>query len=333
MRAYSKGGEMRNQRRGRLFILFSVLFLFDRLIGSDRITLSSVYEIKGPPGKAFGFLLDVTVDEKGQLFILDKLKDEIYRFDRDGRFISTVDVPLAGLKEGYWSPQGIFASGNRLYILNGLSIVILDLAGGSIKEIPANSVVGDAFYVYNEEIVIIGTKQGSMDTFRVLDEDGKEIGSFGGPSAIPYRILTRIYQEKFRNSLFKAIRTYYSAPHDELYVIDPTKDYRIQIFRDRELFKTLARDAYDGPVSNNPIPLYYPSVIRKDDIVLVFRPRTSVWPLNYCVDIFKDYVYQSTQDLDIKGPAIAADQEGNVYVVGESIDATISIIKMKMNIS
>ncbi len=88
--------------------------------------------------------------------------------------------------------ERIFASGNRLYILNGLSIVILDLDGGSIREIPANGVIGDAFYVHNGEIVIIGAKEGSMDTFRVLDENGKEIGSFGGPSAIPYRILTRI---------------------------------------------------------------------------------------------------------------------------------------------
>lgn len=302
------------------------------IIGPEQVALDKLYEIKGPPGKSFGFLLDVTVDEKGQLLILDKLKDEIYRFDRDGRFISTVDVPLAGLKEGYWSPEGIFASGNRLYILNGLSIVILDLAGGSIKEIPANGVVGDAFYVHNEEIVIIGAQEGSMDTFRVLDEDGKEIGSFGGPSAIPYRILTRIYQEKFRNSLLKAIRTYYSAPHDELYVVDPTKDYRIQIFRGRELYKTLARDVYDGSVSNNAVPLYYPSVIRKDDTVLVFRPRSPRAPLNYCVDLFKDYIYQSTQELDIQGPSIAADQEGNVYVIVESGE-TASIVKMKMNIN
>ncbi len=321
---------MRNQRISWLFILFALVFLFDHLIGSDRITLSPVYEIKGPPGKAFGFLLAVTVDEKGQLFILDKLKDEIYRFDRDGRFISTVDVPLAGLTEGYWSPEGIFVSGNRLYILNGLSIVILDLAGGSIKEIPANGVVGDAFYVHNEEIVIIGTKQGSMDTFRVLDEDGKEIGAFGGPSAIPYRILTRIYQEKVRNSLLKATRTYYSASHDELYVVDPTKYLRIQVFRGRELYKTLSRDVNDGPVSNF-VPEYYPSIIRRDDTILVFRPRTSVWPLNYCVDIFKDYIYQSTQDLDIKGPAIAADQEGNVYVIADD-RAGASIIKMKLAI-
>ncbi len=322
---------MRNQRLGRLFILFALVFLFDHLIGSDRITLSPIYEIKGPPGKAFGFLLAVTVDEKGQLFILDKLKDEIYRFDRDGRFISTVDVPLAGLKEGDWSPEGIFVSGNRLYILNGLSIVILDLADGPIKEIPANGVVGDAFYVHNEEIVIIGTKQGSMDTFRILDEDGKEIGSFGGPSAIPYRILTRIYQEELRNSILKAIRTYYSAPHDELCLIDPTKNYRIQIFRNRELYKTLVRDVSDGPVTNNPIPPYYPSVIRKDDAVLVFRPRTRAWPLGYCVDIFKDYEYQSTQELDIRGPAVAADQEGNVYVIADD-GAGASIIKMKLAI-
>ena len=58
---------MRNQRPSWLFVLFVPLFLLDHLGGSDRITLSPVYEIKGPPGKAFGFLLAVTVDEKGQL--------------------------------------------------------------------------------------------------------------------------------------------------------------------------------------------------------------------------------------------------------------------------
>ncbi len=71
-------------------------------------------------------------------------------------------------------------------------------------------------------------------------------------------------------------------------------------------------------------------MFRRDDTVLVFRLRYVRRDPNYCVDIFKDYEYQSTQELDIKGPPVAADQEGNVYVIADD-GAGASIIKMKMN--
>jgi hypothetical protein len=67
-----------------------------------------------------------------------------------------------------------------------------------------------------------------------------------------------------------------------------------------------------------------------EDTILVFRSKT--WEdSNYCVDIFKDYEYQTTQELDIKGLPVASDPEGNVYVIAYD-EVGASIIKMKLAI-
>ncbi len=185
--------------------------------------------------------------------------------------MSTIDVPLAGLKEGYWSPEGIFVSGNRLYILNGLSIVILDLAGGSIKEITANDVVGDAFYVHNGGIVIIGTKEGSIDTFRVLDENGKEIRFLRRPFrySIQDPDKDRQRQSSQRNAEGDQDSTI-RLPMMKCTSLIRTKYCRIQVFRGEELFTTLSHDVTDGPVSD-----FVPGILSVRDQEGRYHPRLS----------------------------------------------------------
>lgn len=317
------------------------------IIGPEQVALDKLYEIKGPPGGAFGVLLELAVDEKGNLFVLDKLKDEIYRFDRAGQFMSSIDIRArAGAK--LRPLGGIFASGDRLYVLEGSNIVIRDLKGGLIREvpthIPTHKVITFAFYIQDGDIVMSGTKEGSEDSFHILDDHGKEIGSFGGSFAIPDKIRASLPKDDDPRNLSKPLKIFYSAPEDELFVFNPFR-YEIQVYRGRKLYRTLTHDAsYGGiaggyrdlgPTGQNigytPAYIGNPLVITSGRYILVLRLKS--WESeSYGVDIFKDYYYQATQDLDIKGPPIASDQEGNVYVIVESGE-TASIVKMKMNIN
>ncbi len=309
-------------------------------MGSDRITLSTIYEIKGPPGETLGVVLDIAVNEQGSLFVLDKEKGEIYEFDKFGAPKPIVIRP--GDAE-VWYPRAIFASGRRLYVLEGRNIFIKDLEAGSIGKIAAGGVFADALFAHNGDIVISGIKKGSEDSFHVFDDKGNEFESFGGSFAVPDNILSKLPKDYDPKLLSKPLKIYYSAPEDELYIANPFR-YEIQVFRGRKYYMTLTHDASYGGFAggirhSSPTGqdmgysvgfIGYPSVIKRDGLILVFRSKSWEVP-SYCVDIFRDYVYLATQDLDIRGMPMASDQEGNVYVILESGE-TASIIKMKLAI-
>lgn len=325
------------------FVLLILLFPFGHLAGSDRVTLSTVYEIKGPPGGAFGAVLDVAVDERGGLVVLDMQKKEIHRFDETGRWNAAVDMRPEG--DAPWYPRAVFASGERLYVLEGLNILIRDLKGGSVRKIPAQGILSMAFYVHDGDIVLSGNKKGSEDMFHVFDENGNGVESFGARFAVPDEISAALPGDYDPKELSDTLKFYWSPSDDELFVANPFR-YEIRIYRGRKLFRTLTHNASYSSFAGGIRHLSpegrnmgfstgfigYPSAIRRGDVLLVFRPK-SPGRADYCVDLFKDYEYQSTQDLEIHGLPIAADPEGNVYVAEYDRNArAVSIVKMRLTV-
>jgi hypothetical protein len=333
---------MGDQRFGWLIILFVLLIPLGHLVASERVTLSTVYEIKGPPGGAFGAVLNVAVDERGGLIVLDMQKKEIHRFDENGRWNSIVDMRPEG--DAPWYPRAIFASEGRLYVLEGRNVLIRDLDGGAVRTVPVQGMIAMDFYVHDGDIVLPGNKKGSEDTFHVLDENGNGVAAFGGRFAVPDEISEDLPEDYDPKDLSVPQKFYYLPSEDELFVANPFR-YEIQVYRGRKLFRALTHDAsystfaggirHWGPSGNMGFStgfIGYPSVVRRGDVLLVFRPK-SPGRADYCVDLFKDYAYQSTQDLDIKGLPVVADQEGNVYTVEyNGIAHTASIIKMRLTI-
>lgn len=331
-----------------MFMALIMLFIAaSPMPGPGPVVLNELYEIKGPPGGAFGAPVEITVDNKGSLFVLDTLKEEISRFDKAGRFISSIDYrAVAGAKP---RPLGaIFASGDRLYILEGSNIVIRDLNGGLIREVPTHipmpKVITFTFYVQDGYIVISGIKDGSKDFFHILDDYGKEIGSFGGSFAVPDKIRASLPKDYDPRNLSKPLKIFYSATENELFVLNPFQ-YEIQVYRGRKLYRTLTHDAtyggfaggYSTSISTGqrmeyaPAYIGNPLVTRRGRCILILRAKS--WGSdNYCVDIFKNYVYRATQDVDIKGLPVASDEEGNVYFINND-RGIASIIKMKMNLN
>lgn len=325
-----------------MFMALIMLFIAaSPMSGPEQVVLNELYEIKGPPGGTFRAVLDIAVDEQGSLFVLSMEKGEIYEFDKLG---APKPIVIRPADAEVWYPRAIFASGRRLYVLEGRNILIKDLEAGSMDKIAAGGVFADALFVHNGDIVISGIKKGSEDSFHVLDDNGNELESFGGSFTVPDKVLNKLPKDYDPRFLSKPIKVFYSAPEDELYVANPYR-YEIQVFRGREFYKALTHDASYGGFAggirhSSPTGqdmgysvgfIGYPSVIKRGDTILVFRSKSWEVP-SYCVDIFKDYVYQATQDLGIKGMPMASDQEGNVYVIVESGE-TASIVKMKMNLN
>ena len=309
--------------------------------GPEQVALEELYEINGLPEGTFGALLDIVVDEQGNLFVLDKGKRQIYEFDKLGAPKPIIDMRPADAE--IWYPRAIFASRGRLYVLEGRNILIKDLDTGSISRLPVGGVFADTIFVKNGDIVVSGIKKGSEDSFHVLDDRGDEQGSFGGAFAVPEKILNILPKDYDSKLLSKPIKVYYSAPEEELFAANPFR-YEIRIFRGRTLYKALTHDAsyggfaggirHSSPTGQNMGYaagfIGFPSVIQRDGVILVFRSKSREVP-SYCVDIFKDYEYRATQDLDIRGMPLASDREGNVYAIVES-GGPASIIKMKLSI-
>ncbi|MHB8094496.1 MAG: hypothetical protein ACYDH0_06080 [Candidatus Aminicenantales bacterium] len=202
-----------------------------------------------------------------------------------------------------------------------------------------------AFFVHDGSVVLSGNKKGSEDTFHVLDENGNGVEAFAGRFAVPNEISAGLPEDYDPKILSGSPKFYYSPSEDELFVANPFR-YEIQVYRGRKLVGTLTHDASYSAVAGGIRHLSptggnmgysagfigYPSVMRRGDVMLVFRGK-SPGRADYCVDLFKDYAYQSTQALDFKGLPVVGDPEGNVYVVEyNGVAHTASIIKMRLTI-
>lgn len=147
-------------------------------------------------------------------------------------------------------------------------------------------------------------------------------------------------------------RCFYFGETSELYLLNPFK-YEIKIFKDYSLFKTINREKrryggivggikhYDESGRYAGYSVGYmapPTIIKKENYTLIFHAEPSGVPnpethepMSFSVDIFKNYEFHRSQELDIKGFPLISDQEGNVYIV-EYVNNVPVISKYSLNI-
>ena len=207
-------------------------------------------------------------------------------------------------------------------------------------------VIAGSLCVSPEGIVIAGVKKGSEDCLHLLDHAGNVVASFGGRFDVPSEVLISLPKDFDPGILTGPMGAYYSGPAGEFYLVNPWR-YEIRVYRGRQMSASLTHDAsygsYAGGARHSSLTgsnlgfsagfIGGASVIRSGDVILVFRVKMiGRVDGGFCVDIFRDYKYQSTQDLDIKGLPAASDGEGHIYVTEwRRNGASIAKIKLTVN--
>lgn len=341
-----------------LVLLFLFIFLlssifYGRYIVSVKKEISIGKE-KGNDNYIFGRIEDVAVDEKGNIYILDSIRERIQKFDRNGKFLFTIGKPKFHFKnigdyqknlrmvdevvrkEGIkpdelFHPKKLFYKKNKLYVLDIDKVCIYSSSHNELlRTIPLNNLIGRWIFVNNnDEIVIGGIKLDSDKIFHVFDENGNLKYSFGDYFDIPPDIRSSLPKEFNSKVIATPSWCYYCVKTNKYYLLNPFK-YEIKIYQGKKLNKVITPPIKGYRTTPPQGIVHYingkfagystgfiapPTIIKRGDYLFVFHPDIE---LGFCsVDVFKNNVLQETLKADINGFPIVMDKEGYIYCIRE----------------
>ncbi|MCP2521012.1 hypothetical protein NLC26_02840 [Candidatus Aminicenantes bacterium AC-708-M15] len=339
-------------------ILVSLLFisLIYSLNGGDFILLQKEISIgeEEADNHIFGLINDVKVDEKGNIYILDSIRERIQKFNKNGKFLLTIGKPKFNFKsikefrknlsfirkvlkekgilsDELYFPQKIFYANQKLYILDVDKILIYSLENELLRSIPLTNINAIGLFVNKEnEIIIIGLKLDSDRIFHIFNENGVLKYSFGNYFDIPPSIKKELPKEIDPKMIALPFQCYFDRETDELYTLNPFK-YEIKVYKGKNLTKIITgpKKRYEYTLLTgikHYINNYYagysvgyiaPSVlIKRRKYLFVFHINLENQNFSsFTIDIFKDKIFQKSVKINGQGYPIYMDKNGYLYCI------------------
>lgn len=246
----------------RTSLLVVLVFLFVNLPYAQKtIVINEKLKIENRSGDTFGMAIDLAVDEDGNIYILDKIKALIYKFDKNGKYLMKIGNPkfdhksLEKYKENseyiqeeinkgtepgkLFYPKKIVYKDQRIFILDVLKICVYSTDNDFIKSIPLDDLFGNWLFVNdNEEVIVAGISKNSDKFLHIFDMNGQYRESFGAYFNIPHTIEASLPENVDPRFVASPINCFYFEEENEYFLISPFK-YEIIIFKDKALFRTI----------------------------------------------------------------------------------------------
>ncbi len=156
------------------------------LSGAEKLKLKcdlTIGEKEAGDGTLSG-IKNIAVDREGTVYVLDSTSSRIVRFDKNGKFLSSIGRPGQGPGEFSTSPVAIALDpkGN-IIVAEMFCVDIFDKAGNFVKKLPMKSPVGDMIVDDKGEIMVPALQDGKI--IQVCSIDGEPLYSFGDPMEPP----------------------------------------------------------------------------------------------------------------------------------------------------
>jgi hypothetical protein len=247
-------------------------------------------------------------------------------------------------------PSGFYYTNNKLYILDIGKVCIYSADNDFLGAFDITKVLSSKWIFVNNknEIIIAGIQLDSDRILHVFDEKGNIMAAYGDFFDIPAHLNSTlpenidIYNKKLIG-LMKRMPSqcfYFDETH-ELYLLNPFK-YEIKIYNDGNLFKIISHErkgykGFAGSISHYIDGKYAgfsagyispPTIIKKDDNIFVFHSDSDTSTKS--VDVFKNYVFQISYEIDIDCLPVVMDKNGYIYGIGYK-DGYYSVSKYAFN--
>jgi len=361
----------------KLMTIFSAIFTLVFFLFSYyeiSVTLNQEFSLGGMTDKdtyLFVKISDIKVDNLGNIYILDSIRQRVQVYDQSQNYIATIGTSkfnsrnmkewrsnIENIKRGeikeieleeLYFPQKMFLKNEKIYILDLNKVVIYSkenefLGGITYKNIKAHSV----FINKKNEIVVAGVKNESNHFLHVFNEKGDFQFSFGEYFKIPKSIKSGIPNNVEQKSIAFPSDIYYSEEENEFYCMNPF-EYDIHIYQDNVLIRKIRLPAKDKQiippqglgrfVQGKPVySISYitsPTLLRMGNHIFVFSANLfmpSRIIKNYNLEIYKDFNLSGEYSIDIVNPAFAVDQEGSLYCVEFGAEQS-KVVKYRTNIA
>lgn len=325
------------------FILICAFLLFSSAYqGENNSTYvkeeSSWGPIQGDDNYIFGRIADISVDEFGNIYMLDSLRSRIQKFDSKGQFLATIGKPKFSYKsrkeykkdfykrkeeirsikpDELYFPQKFHYRYNKLYILSVYKVCIYSIHNEFISSLNLQDKGTQAYSILvnnNDEIIIAGMKDDSDKMFHAFSEAGKYLNSFGEYFDHPSKKSLPEHVDPRFASL--PVRCSYSINCDKIYAFSPFQ-YEIHIFKGKVFDKAIKLETKNlgfsmgGTVNyikdqfagySKGLIGYPPTMFKKNGYFFVCRRSSDKKSLNaYFFDVFKDNVFIDSHLLTLKG--------------------------------
>lgn len=231
----------------RIKAIFIIFFLFSLFQGCSHkqemsplnISFEKDLEIgieEGDENYMFAGVIDVEVDTKENIYVLDWKNCTIKKYDKSGKFVC--NIGKKGQGPGEYSAilvDSCLDRNDRLYVLELRKVHIFDHQGKFIHSFvpdffPHSIVVDGA-----DKIILVGLFKGRI--FHEYNLEGKYLDSFGKPFSIPEK-LRKIYANEKTTYPFNV----YLSEDGRIFACNPFK-YEIDIYQNKKLVKKILRKA------------------------------------------------------------------------------------------
>ncbi len=250
----------------------------------------------------------VQLDQKGNIYILDRGRYRIQVFDEEGNFIQSIGRKGEGPGE-FYLPNKFFIRNEWIFVLDFRTIKIFSLEGRFVKSFKLDFQATDIKVNEKKEIILLGLRNDKI--FHAFNWEGKALYSFGDPFKIPSR-----YNDRYKDSPFLRANINMFLIEDSIYIFNPF-EYKINVYKNNQLIKEFGRKTGDyflptiTDFGNKGYSIGYidsPNIIKLNENILLISRQSRI-------DIFKDYKFINTVSTGLKGVAYAIDKKNRIYCV------------------
>lgn len=283
---------------------------------------------EGDENYMFAGIIDVEVDSKENIYVLDWKNHTVKKYNEDGKFIQ--NIGQRGQGPGEFSAilvDSFLDRNDRLYVLELLKVHIFNQNGEFIHSFVPDFFPSGIMITQEDSIILIGPRGDKI--FHVYSQEAKYLESFGERFPSP-----SLKYKKFRETWGPTNACL--SKDEKIYFFNPFK-YEIYVYKDKKLVRKISREVlgYDPPEvtqtgESSYSYSYTPTAILEsgNELLAYYSPKVMRENGKGYLDIYEKKNSKYLGSIEVRGYPSAVDSKNHIYFQ-ESMEVP-KVIKYKM---
>ncbi|MGB8959244.1 MAG: 6-bladed beta-propeller [Candidatus Aminicenantales bacterium] len=258
----------------------------------------------------FGRIIDLDVDGRGNIYVLDYKFRRVSVFDSQGNLLRQIAVPQGqGPREATNLGGMAVTPGGTLFINDMQKVIVYGSDGEYGRTFLVDFMISSIGCPGMEELVAIGPHDGKI--LHIFDAQGKLIESFGDTFTPPGELAPMKEMPMFGAPLL-----FNCSKDGRIFVLNPHK-YEVSVFKDRKLESVInGRNDDFKPIQKMGRGFFSTAAHIVSSGGLVFVALVKPDPrVQKTADVFR--AGRQIGSIDITGTPLVADPQGMIYMAEE----------------